>query len=70
MPAATRPQDPGLAHVTTEELDVLEVSLAQFLDQVSTNPIMAISVLLTLGVIFVNGRMHPTLSPPASRPAA
>ena len=55
MPAATRPQDPGLAHVTTEELDVLEVSLAQFLDQVSTNPIMAISVLLTLGVIFVNG---------------
>ena len=33
----------------------MEVSLAQFLDQVSTNPIMAISVLLTLGVIFVNG---------------
>lgn len=27
----------------------------QFLEQVTTNPIMAISVLLTLGVIFVNG---------------
>ncbi|MDN0055414.1 inorganic phosphate transporter [Collinsella ihumii] len=33
----------------------MEVSLAEFLGQVTSNPIMAISVLLTLGVIFVNG---------------
>ena len=33
----------------------MEVSLTEFLGQVTTNPIMAISVLLTLGVIFVNG---------------
>ncbi|MBM6755240.1 inorganic phosphate transporter [Collinsella tanakaei] len=33
----------------------MEVSLTQFIEQVTTNPIMAISVLLTLGVIFVNG---------------
>ncbi len=33
----------------------MEVSLTEFLSQVASNPIMAVSVLLTLGVIFVNG---------------
>jgi len=33
----------------------LDVSLAQFVAQVVSNPILAVTVLLTLGVIFVNG---------------
>ncbi|HJG61640.1 MAG TPA: inorganic phosphate transporter [Enorma massiliensis] len=33
----------------------MDVSLAQFVAQVVSNPIMAVTVLLTLGVIFVNG---------------
>lgn len=33
----------------------MEVSLAQFAAQVASNPILAVTVLLTLGVIFVNG---------------
>lgn len=33
----------------------MEVSLAQFVAQVVSNPILAVTVLLTLGVIFVNG---------------
>lgn len=33
----------------------MDVSLAQFVAQVVSNPIMAVAVLLTLGVIFVNG---------------
>ncbi|WP_302153487.1 inorganic phosphate transporter [uncultured Enorma sp.] len=33
----------------------MDVSLAHFVGQVMTNPILAVTVLLTLGVIFVNG---------------
>lgn len=33
----------------------MDVSLAQFVAQVVSNPILAVTVLLTLGVIFVNG---------------
>lgn len=33
----------------------MDVSLAQFIAQVVSNPILAVTVLLTLGVIFVNG---------------
>lgn len=33
----------------------MDVSVTQFFGQVATNPILAITVLLTLGVIFVNG---------------
>ena len=33
----------------------MDVSVTQFIGQVATNPILAITVLLTLGVIFVNG---------------
>ncbi|HJG37596.1 inorganic phosphate transporter [Enorma phocaeensis] len=33
----------------------MDVSFAQFIGQVLSNPIMAVTVLLTLGVIFVNG---------------
>ena len=33
----------------------MDVSLAQFIAQVVSNPILALTVLLTLGVIFVNG---------------
>ena len=31
------------------------ISLASFLQQVTSNPVLAITVVLTLGVIFVNG---------------
>ncbi len=33
----------------------MDVSLAQFIAQLASNPILAVTVLLTLGVIFVNG---------------
>lgn len=33
----------------------MEISLASFLQQVTSNPVLAITVALTLGVIFVNG---------------
>ncbi|WP_428840695.1 anion permease [Enorma phocaeensis] len=37
------------------EWNALDVSLGLFLQEIVSNPILAISVLLTLGVIFVNG---------------
>ena len=33
----------------------MDVSLSYFLQAISTNPVMLVTVLLTLGVIFVNG---------------
>ena len=33
----------------------MDVSLAHFLQQMTANPVLLITVLLTLGVIFVNG---------------
>ena len=40
----------------------MDVSLAHFLQQMTANPVLLITVLLTLGVIFVNGGDDGVLS--------
>ena len=39
----------------------MDVSLAHFLQQMTANPVLLITVLLTLGVIFVNGSKNVTI---------
>ena len=49
----------------------MDVSLSNFISMMFSSPIMLITVLLTLGVIFVNGWTDaPTPLPPASARAA
>ncbi len=44
----------GSVHIIRES-ETLDVSLGMFVQEMASNPILAITVLLTLGVIFVNG---------------
>ena len=44
----------------------MDISFSYFLEAMLSNPVLAITIILTLGVIFVNGLrpMRPMPSPP------
>ena len=45
----------GITRIQGDKIMDYNISLSYFIDQLGSHPILLVSVLLTLGVIFVNG---------------